>query len=264
MKLKIIKVAAMLVLMGAGLVSARGQNNTNSFSFSVANTVPDGNASGLANIQVLTGMAGTIANVNVTLNISGGFNGDLYAYLAGPNGGFAVLLNRVGVNNGDAFGYLDTGFNVTFDDSASYNNIHFYQELAYDLNDNGQLTGTWQPDGRAIDPQSLLSLFDSTSPTALLNSFNGTNPNGTWRLFLADLSNGEESQLVNWGLEITTIPEPGTLSLLALGGRLTFWRSRRKQPSERLLRRLLPQCRLQNLSHPIARQCGQQFKPATF
>lgn len=204
---------------GLWVSMAVAQTNYN-FTFPVNVAVPDGDPSGLALNNNLTGMDGVISSLTVSLNISGGFNGDLYAYLAGPDGGFAVLLNRTGVTDGNAFGYDDTGFNVTFTTSAT-NNIHFYQNLAYDLNSNGQLTGDWQPDGRAIDPQSSPSLFDSTSPTALLNSFDDTNPNGTWRLYLADLSNGAESQLVNWDLEITTIPEPGDLSLLALGGCLT-------------------------------------------
>ena len=221
MKLKIIQTSVMLVLLAAGLQSARAQFITNDFSFSVMSTVPDGNASGLANHQFLAGMTGTITNVSVTLNLSyapgdTAFNGDLYAYLAGPNGGFAILLNRTGVTGGNSFGYDDTGFNVAFTTSATHN-IHFYQSLTYNLNGNGQLTGTWQPDGRAIDPQSSPSLFDSTIPSALLDSFNGTDPNGTWTLFLADLSNGGKSQLVNWNLQVSTVPEPPSWTLFAMG-----------------------------------------------
>ncbi|MEP6664173.1 MAG: PEP-CTERM sorting domain-containing protein, partial [Verrucomicrobiota bacterium] len=85
------------------------------------------------------------------------------------------------------------------------------------LNQDGELIGQWQPDGRKIDPQSLSSLFDSTAPTGLLDSFNGTDPNGTWTLFLADLSSGGESQLVNWNLQIETVPEPSTWMLFGMG-----------------------------------------------
>jgi subtilisin-like proprotein convertase family protein len=179
--------------------------------------VPDGNASGLALQANLTGMTGIITNLTLTLDISGGYNGDLYAYLAGPHGGFAVLLNRVGATGGDGFGYGDTGFNLTFDDSASYNNIHFYQNLSYDLNGSGQLTGTWASDGRAIGPQSDPSAFDTTQPTSLLSSFNGTDPNGTWTLFLADLSSGEQSTVLDWGLNIQAVPEPSVCGLLGIG-----------------------------------------------
>ncbi|MGB7769566.1 MAG: PEP-CTERM sorting domain-containing protein [Verrucomicrobiia bacterium] len=204
--------------LGLWVSAAVAQINYN-FTFPVNAAVPDGDPSGLALNDNLTGMEGAISSLAVSLNISGGFNGDLYAYLAGPNGGFAVLLNRTGVTSGNSFGYADTGFDVTFTTSAT-NNIHFYQNLSYDLNGNGQLTGAWQPDGRAIDPLSSLSLFDTTSPTALLDSFDDTNPDGTWTLFVADLSNGGESELVNWDLDITTVPKPGVTALLGLGGAL--------------------------------------------
>ena len=196
-------------------LAALAQTNY-SFTFPVNEAVPDGNPSGLALTPDLTGVGGIITNLTVSLDISGGYNGDLYAYLRGPNGGFAVLLNRFGVTSGDASGYSDTGFDVTFADSAAAN-IHFYQSLAYDLNGNGQLTGTWQPDGRAIDPLSSPSLFDTTPPTALLNSFDGTDPEGTWTLFLADLSSGGQSTVVNWSLNFETVPEPSAWALLGIG-----------------------------------------------
>ncbi len=198
------------------IASAQSTTNYN-FTFPVNEAVPDGDPSGLAVTTNLTDMGGTITNVTVSLDVSGGYNGDLYVYLRGPNGGFAVLLNRVGVTDGNAFGYSDTGFDVTFDDSTDNNNIHFYQNYEYQLNGLGQLTGTWSSDGRDIDPQSNPALFNTTLPTALLTSFNGTDPNGTWTLFLADLSSGAQSTVVGWGLNIETVPEPSTCALLGIG-----------------------------------------------
>ena len=223
MKIKIIKAAACFILPTAGLVSAQAQiYNTNNFSFSVATLIPDGNPNGLANNQVLGGMVDSIYSVTVELNISGGFNGDLYAYLS-HDGTASILLNRTGLGVANPNGYDNTGFNVTFTSSAT-DNIHFYHDFTYNLNGTGQLTGTWQPDGRAIDPQSPPLLFDATSPTALLNLFDGTNPNGTWTLFLSDLSNGAQSELTGWKLQIITVPEPPTWALLAPGA---FWLFRR-------------------------------------
>jgi subtilisin-like proprotein convertase family protein len=223
MKLKFFKAAVIFIWLAAGLAPARGQiYSTNNFSFSVLTTVPDGNASGLADNRTLGGMGDSIYSLTVGLNISGGFNGDLYAYLR-LGGTSSILLNRTGVGGVNADGYTNTGFNVTFTTPAT-DNIHFYQELTYNLNGTGQLTGNWQPDGRAIDPQSPPSLFDSTTPTALLNLFDGANPNGTWTLFLADVSNGAQSELVGWNLRIVTVPEPPTWALLALGA---FWLFRR-------------------------------------
>jgi subtilisin-like proprotein convertase family protein len=199
---------------------------TTNYDFTVSpNTpVPDGNSSGLSLATDLTGIDGTINNVTVSLDISGGYNGDLYAYLRGPEGGFAVLLNRVGVTSGNSFGYSDAGFDVTFDDSANYNNIHFYQDSVYTLNSEGQLTGNWSSDGRAIDPQSGPSLFGTTEPTATLASFAGIDPNGTWTLFLADVSSGGQSTVISWSLDIETVPEPSVCALLGIGTILVAWR----------------------------------------
>jgi subtilisin-like proprotein convertase family protein len=212
-------VAGMMV--GLWVVTASAQITTDySFSFAPNRTVPDGNASGVALTTDLTGMIGIITHLTLSLNISGDYNGDLYAYLAGPNGGFAVLLNRPGVANGDAFGYDNTGFNITFDDSSDFNNVHFYQDFSYSLDANSALAGTWSSDGRAIDPLSNLSVFSTNVPSAFLDSFDGTAPDGTWTLFLADLSNGGESTVASWGLDITTVPEPPSCALLAMGA---FW-----------------------------------------
>ena len=221
------QILAGLMTLWAGMALA---DTTNSFTFSANQTIPDANPTGLALSTNLTISGGTISDVNVTLNITNGFNGDLYAYLAGPNGGFAVLLNRVGVsNNASAFGYSTAGLNVTLDGTAA-NSIHYYQNFSFTLNGGGQLTGTWQPDGINIDPLSAPGWFLVAGQTALLSSLNGTDPNGTWTLFLADLSLGGNATLVDWGLQIA-IPEPAPIVLgvwgLAIFGLLRRFKSPR-------------------------------------
>ena len=49
-------------------------------------------------------------------------------------------------------------------------------------------------------------------------AFNSADPNGTWTLFLADLSGGDQSSLVSWGLNISVVPEPVTYALGIFGG----------------------------------------------
>src|ERR1035441_10160155 len=192
-------------------------------SFADSGNIPDGNASGSAGTATASGFLPTISDISVKLNISGGYNGDLYAYLS--YGGVLVpLLNRVGVtgtSGGDAFGYGETGFNVTLS-SAGAQDVHFYGNYSPTINGSGQLTGTWQPDGRAIDPQSAPSSFDSASRVSF-GSYSGLNPNGTWTLFLADLSaGGGQSQLVSWELDITAVPEPVHVALGVFAGVLLF------------------------------------------
>jgi subtilisin-like proprotein convertase family protein len=204
------------MMVWAGVAWAQQTSETN-FTFVVNQGVLDANDNGLILTTNLTIWGGSISNVTVSLDITGGFNGDLYAFLAGPNGGFAVLLNRVGVSNdASSFGYGNHGFDIVVSDTGA-NDVHYYQSGSYLLNGNGQLTGTWMPDGRNIDPKSAPALFGSTAPSAMLGSFAGTDPNGAWTLYLADLSTGGHSTVASWSLDIITVPEPATLTLGIMG-----------------------------------------------
>lgn len=170
--------------------------------------IPDANVNGYQ--STLGGVSGDpsyITNVTVTLNIDGGFNGDLYAYIA-HSSGFAVLLNRVGRTSGNAFGYGDAGVSITFSDAA-VTDVH-----SYGGNGGNQVIGTFQPDARNFDPALTL---DTTPRSAYLSSFNNTTPNGSWTLFVADMSGGEQSTLRDWSVSFSTVPEPGAIGLGAAG-----------------------------------------------
>jgi subtilisin-like proprotein convertase family protein len=176
---------------------------------SLADANPAGYASSITASGIVDNVADdTIVDVNVTLNISGGYNGDLYGYLVSPDGALAVLLNRTGRTSGNAFGYADAGFNVTLDDSAS-TDIHNYGG-----NGGSQLTGSFIPDGRNVNPTTVLN---TDTQSALLAALNGGNGNGTWTLFLADMSGGDVSTLVSWGFTVDVVPEPTTWALLIFG-----------------------------------------------
>ena len=43
------------------------------------------------------------------------------------------------------------------------------------------------------------------------------NPNGSWTLFFADMSAGEQSQVVSWELDISAVPEPVNIALAIFG-----------------------------------------------
>jgi subtilisin-like proprotein convertase family protein len=204
---------------------ARAQTNFTYSSGTLNTAIPDANPVGITTTVTVPILPGVVTNVSVNLNITGGFNGDLYAYLAGPVGQFAVLLNRVGLSSGNAFGYFDAGFNITLDSSGA--NVHNYQSGSYTIT-SGQLTGTWNADGRNISPLSSGSVFDAASTAANLNLFNNTQANGTWTLFLADLSGGGQSTLVSWGLTIVTVPEPQTWAMLAGGATMLLALRRRR------------------------------------
>jgi subtilisin-like proprotein convertase family protein len=222
MKLTLILLASLLA------AAAHAQYLTNTYSQNVNTIVPDDNPNGLASTIYASGVPGAIQSISVTLHVSNGFTGDYYAYLVDPNGDLAVLLNRVGVGAGNPFGYGDSGFNITLS-SAATDNIHYYQSGAYSLNPSGELTGTWQADGRNIDPNSNPAAFNSAATTSGLNQIPGTDANGAWTLFVADVSGGYEGTLVNWAFTVVTVPEPSPAELLGLAGALgalVAWRRR--------------------------------------
>jgi subtilisin-like proprotein convertase family protein len=73
----------------------------------------------------------------------------------------------------------------------------------------------------------------------MLSSFNGQSAQGSWTLFIADVSHGDQSTLQDWtlNLEIAAVPEPaslveGSVAVLFLGGLVGFYRikGRKQQP----------------------------------
>jgi subtilisin-like proprotein convertase family protein len=211
--------ASILIILGL-CATAQAAVVSQAFSSGFANggNIPDGSTVGWSDTHSINGAAGTtITSVDVRLNVTGGFNGDLYAYLS-HDGVLVPLLNRVGItatSPSSGFGYSQSGFNVTFSASGA-GDVHFYNRDTPTIT-GGQLMGTWQPDGRNIGPLSSATSFDAaTSSRTLLDAFNGHNPNGTWTLFIADLSaGGGQSHVQSWELDITAVPEPAQFALIA-------------------------------------------------
>jgi hypothetical protein len=140
----------------------------------------------------------------------------------------AVLLNRPGRDNVNNIGYTDPGLDLNF--AVVGPDIHQYQTTAHALNSNGQLIGTWGADGRNDWPGDGVT---SDARTALLSSFLGADPNGTWTLALFDASNSNsESVLVSWSLQLTVVPEPSSVALLACGFLLSSMLVRRTGAKE--------------------------------
>jgi len=193
--------------------------------FQNGGVIPDGSLTGWSDTRTVSASPGLITDVSVSLNLSGGWNGDLYAYLV-HSSGFAVLLNRVGVDGINSAGYGNAGMNVVLNDAGALGNIHFYGGA-------GVPTGTYQPDGRNVNPLSSGAIISGTTPTALLSSFNGLNPNGNWTLFIADVSGGDQITVGTWTLSmnIAAVPEPrsiveGGIAALFMGVLVGLYRLR--------------------------------------
>jgi hypothetical protein len=87
-----------------------------------------------------------------------------------------------------------------------------------------------------VSPLSSGAVIGGTSPTALLSSFNGLNPNGTWTLFIADVSGGDVTTVTSWGLDIAAVPEPRSIieagvAALFLGVMVGFYRMKQARGS---------------------------------
>ncbi len=216
---------------------------TISFSNSTEAVIPDDNANGTSSTLSVVGPAKPIGLVEVDLRVESvdpdnpAYNGDLYIYLAHTDNSrrrhLAVLLNRPGKTSNNTLGYGDSSFQVTFRDNASQGDIHGYRTTLFGNDETpipfpGRLTGTWSPDGRETDPESVLP---SDARTALLSGFQGHDPNGAWTLYLADLSGGGEAKLVSWSLTLVLVPEP-SWSLFVAAAALLGWTSvRRRTPT---------------------------------
>ena len=202
---KLLLLATVLVSMSAHAVIY--STNWNG-GFANGGVVPDNNLSGWTDSRSVSTMpAGSLQAVAVDLTLTGGWNGDLYAYLV-HSSGFTVLLDRIGAG---PLGDSHAGMNVTFvDDGTAFGttqgNINLYAGVP-------NPSGLWNP--------------DNTSGS--LGSFLSTSPNGTWSLFIADLSGGGVTTVSSWGLQmdIVAVPEVESWVAAALAGLFgAFWLNR--------------------------------------
>lgn len=208
---KLLPLAAALIPMAAAHATIY---TTNWSTLPNNGVVPDGNLNGWSDTRNVSTMpAGTLQGVAVNLALNSGWTGDLFAYLV-HSSGYAVLLNQPGTPT-PAAGYGAATFNVTlangtaWDGNAVSGNIHSY-------GGGSSVAGVWNPD-------------NPNTPGNGLGSFLSTSPNGTWSLFVADLSGGGVTTVQSWGLQldIVAVPEVETWVAAALAGAFgAFWLSR--------------------------------------
>jgi subtilisin-like proprotein convertase family protein len=152
--------------------------------------------------MVVSGVTGTVYDVNVSLNgFSHTFPDDLGVVLVAPSGAAIELMDGVG-NDPDA-----SSLTFTFDDGATSNlpdgdvvlTSGTYKPTAYYINDSFPAPGP-------------LLAYGTPAPkgAATLNgTFGGTAPNGTWNLFVRDFVSGDGGSFAGgWGLTIDNVPPP--------------------------------------------------------
>ena len=199
-----------ILSIGLTLLLALGAQATivNWYSGTLDTTLADNSAAG-STFDTTGGTwsgspVGVIESVSVVLNISGSYNGDLYGYLVYNDGSgtqTAILLNRVGGGSGTATAST-AGFG-----GGSTSDFATLQSAGVTLSDTGT-SGSIQTVA-AVAGSSYTTVGGNLNST-FLNMSSG----GTWTLFLADMSAGDQSTLVSWGLNISVVPEPATWALL--------------------------------------------------
>ena len=115
----------------------------------------------------VSGLSGTIVDVNVTLDINHTWNSDVDVHLRAPDGTLIELFTDVG-------GSSNNFTNTKLDDQAG-------SGIA---SSSAPFTGTFQPEGS-------------------LSAFNGKNPNGVWTLEVTDDEAGITGVLNSWSIELT-------------------------------------------------------------
>ncbi|MCX7420703.1 MAG: proprotein convertase P-domain-containing protein [Planctomycetia bacterium] len=123
---------------------------------------------GMSQINV-SGLAGTIVDIDVSFDIEHTFIGDLHGFLLGPTGQSIELFNHIG---GAAHGFTQT----TLDDEAE---VSINSPLAI-----APYTGSFRP-------------LDSIS------TFDGKSPNGPWILEIHDDADGDEGRITSFSLSFS-------------------------------------------------------------
>ena len=185
---------------------------SNSTSLTVADragsALPPGVASLYPSPITVSGLSGTISDVNVTLTgITASRPRDLDVLLVAPTGQTLVIMADTG--NLCAI----SSVNVTLDDGAA-------SQLPDPTNgcppDSPITTGSYKPTnivfGTEVDtfpspaPAGPYNQSAPTGTATLASVFNGLSPNGTWNLYVTDDSLGGGSSTISggWSIDITT------------------------------------------------------------
>jgi subtilisin-like proprotein convertase family protein len=183
-----------------------GAIGSRSFTNTAKITIPSvGNASPYPSPITVSGMAGSISNVTVTLR---GFThtwpADVDVLLVGPGAQKAVILSDVG--GGNALNNIT----LTLSDSA-----------AAALTTAKIVAGTYKPTNIEPGENGELDSFSAPAPvgpyTSPLSVFGGQTPNGTWSLFVVDDGAGDSGSFATgWSITITTTNAPGSSAVASL------------------------------------------------
>ena len=183
------------------------------FSNATTITLPDPNCtdpdagSPYPSSIVVSGLTGTVSDVNVTLkNVSHTYQEDIDALLVGPAGQNLVLVSDAG--NGIS---AASNVTLTLDDAAG-------SDLPQTQWGAANSSVTYRP--KDYDPLMATDIFPAPAPApsaaTALSTFNGTNGNGTWSLYVTDDACDTGGSIAGgWSLDITSVAAAATNTSLS-------------------------------------------------
>lgn len=144
-----------------------------------------------------------VADVYVTVDLAHTWVGDLQMSVS-HGGNTAILVDRIGWAGAGA------------GDSSNYNGAY-----RFDSDEAGDI---WLEAGNGTSAYDLApGTYDTSDPisgagNAALDVFDGMDSAGDWTLSIVDNFNFDTGDVNSWTLGVLPVPEPASLSLLALGG----------------------------------------------
>ena len=178
--------------------------------------IPDNNPAGASSTITFSDDRVITGNLVVTLTgLTHTWVGDVTATLIAPNSTSHTLFFRIGKTTPAGAGYSsDFGGTYIFSDAAEGD---IWAEAA----SKNQITALASGAYRTTDELSpVFTTMDSV--------FAGLSTQGDWTLRMADLAGASTGSLGSWSLSMNAVPEPNSLTLLAVAG-LTVLAKRRRR-----------------------------------
>jgi MYXO-CTERM domain-containing protein len=206
------------------LALVAGAANADIYTGGAGGAIPDNSPAGVSGLLTATNVGSpTISSFNsLTIRMGHTWAGDLVITLTSPAGTTADVIVRSGVTTATGFG--NSG-NFGSSSSSTAPGLADYTFVI----GGGALTAV-----SGLIPAGTYGTFSAANGTVVapgatglsFAAFNGENLNGNWTLTARDLAAGDTGTIDSWSMDITSVPTPGALALVGLGGLVAARRRR--------------------------------------